>query len=318
LIEKIAMEHILCDLCGQDNYSIKYLKPDTYLWLNRFEYSIVKCKTCGLTYVNPRPTQESIAYFYPNNYYIGRDSSKQQDRYKKQIKFLPTLNNENILDIGCAKGDFLISLKKKYPAISVTGVDYFSDGVNSDEIVFIKKLLFDAELTHNYFHLITAWAVFEHLHEPMLYFQEVSKLLKSSGVFVFLVTNSNSLYGKLAYREDIPRHTYHFSEKTLMQYAEKTGLILEEVIYDDAIFDGRGCGTIKNFVRKLFSLSIEDVFHTKLNYIQRIVLKFGSLMDKIIFSAHWERKIRKSGIIIVKMRKKELFRIRKRSQKING
>jgi hypothetical protein len=37
-----------------------------------------------------------------------------------------------------------------------------------------------------------------------------------------------SCYGKHAYREDVPRHLYHFSKETLRLYAEKFGLKLRK------------------------------------------------------------------------------------------
>ena len=50
----------------------------------------------------------------------------------------------------------------------------------------------------------------------MQYFVKVSNVLVPGGKFIFLVTNSQSVYGKYAYKEDIPRHTYHF-DKILYQ-----------------------------------------------------------------------------------------------------
>src|SRR5437660_12675977 len=38
------------------------------------EFSVVRCRTCGLMRTNPRPDPESIAHFYPDEYGPYRDT----------------------------------------------------------------------------------------------------------------------------------------------------------------------------------------------------------------------------------------------------
>lgn len=167
--EKILLEHVDCDLCGENDYLVRYRKPDTWLWINQFEYPVVQCMNCGLVYVNPRPTQESMTQFYANNYHDNRDNDQSLERYKKQIEFIPTMTKESILDIGCARGDFLTFLKNKYPNVNVFGCDYYSDYVNDNRIDFKKASLPECNYADESFDIITAWAVFEHLHQPSVY-----------------------------------------------------------------------------------------------------------------------------------------------------
>lgn len=302
-MKTINLEHVPCNLCEEDNYSVVYRKPDAYTWMNQFEYPIVACNKCGLTYVNPRPTQISMSNFYPHNYHSNRDTESQKNRYKEQIKFLPKLSHENVLDIGCAQGDFLISLLEEYPNIKVTGLDYFSEKVNSEKIDFYKELIQNVKFKDNKFDLITAWAVIEHVHDPMTYFKEVSKLLSNNGHFVFLVTNSESLYGKKAYREDIPRHTYHFSKKTLERYAHETGMRIKDIQYTNTIFNGQGKGTFFHILRKFLNISFEAAYKKEVNIFKKAILKIGSSLDKLIFLYDWESRIKKSGIMVVTMEK---------------
>lgn len=299
----LILEHIKCDFCGCNEYHIRYRKPDTWLWLNQFEYPVVECKNCSLVYVNPRPTQDSMADFYVNEYHDNRDTEEFLKRYEYECEYLPKLTNENVLDIGCAKGDFLIFLKKKYPDISIYGIDYFSEHVNSDEIIFEQELLDESTYPDEFFDIITAWGVFEHLHTPSQYFKKVSKILKKGGKFIFLVTNSESFYGKKAFIEDIPRHTYHYSEKSLKNYANKFGFSMK-VQYDDQIWDGRGTGTFYHTLSSLFGVTWERRYFNQLNIFQKIAGNVGQFVDSIIFRTHWEVKKRRSGVIIVEFIKK--------------
>lgn len=302
--KNIILEHVSCDFCGCGEYKVRYRKPDTWLWLNQFEFPVVECANCGLVYVNPRPTQDSMSVYYPNNYHENRDSKEHLKRYLLQTEYLPKLTSEKVLDIGCARGDFLLFLKKSYPRIELYGVDFFSDKVNSDEILFISKLLPDCDFKDSEFDIITAWAVFEHLHKPSVYFQEVSRIIKKQGKFVFLVTNSESLYGKRAYVEDVPRHTYHFSEKALRNYAEKYGFEFTNLHYDDRFWDGRGKGTFFYAFQEILGVDWEKRYFQKLNLIQKGMGKVGSFLDELIFKNHWEAQRKRSGIIIAEFTKK--------------
>ncbi len=66
----MASEMIACNLCGSEQ---------TTPWLENRErgwgqFMIVRCDKCGLTFVNPRPTEESIAAYYPDEYYVYEET----------------------------------------------------------------------------------------------------------------------------------------------------------------------------------------------------------------------------------------------------
>lgn len=301
--ENIGLEYVACDLCGSGKYKTRYKKPDNWLWLNQFEYPVVECLDCGLVYVNPRPREEFLHLFYPAGYHASRDTAEHLKRYEMQSRFLPVLENEKILDIGCARGDFLIFLKNKYPGISTYGVDLYGDKINSEDIKFYKKDLMECNFNDEEFDIITAWAVFEHLYHPSGYFKEVSRILKKKGKFIFLVTNSESIYGRYAYCEDIPRHTYHYCEKTLRLYAYNYGFKFNKCIFDDSIFDGRGTGLFYNMLSGLAGLSWDDRHYNRITLFQKLFVSAGNLLDKIIFKYHWESYLRRSGIMIAEFEK---------------
>lgn len=300
----MLLEHVRCDLCGHEKYRVRYRKPDSWLWINQFEFPVVECSNCGLVYVNPRPTEQSMSVYYPDGYHDNRNSEEHRRRYRLQAEYLPPLKNEKVLDIGCARGDWLLFLKELYPDILLTGVDFYSTGVNSKEIAFFSKKLPDCGLEERSFDIITSWAVFEHLHGPGEYFAEVSRLLRAGGKFIFLVTNSESLYGRKAFAEDVPRHTYHFSEATLKQYATKFGMSMSQCFYDDRLFDGRGTGTFQYSLFFAAGGSWEGLYFGKVTRWQALALRIGEKLDRLVFRRHWEASRRRSGIIVVEFEKK--------------
>lgn len=302
-MEKFYLEHINCDLCGSAKYKTRYRKPDDWLFHTQFEFPVVECQNCGLVYLNPRPTQVSMSEFYPKDYHEDRNTEDHKRRYKNQLEYLPSLTNQVILDIGCARGDYLAYIKSVAPETTLVGVDYFSNKVDYDFIQFQQKLLPEANLDSNRFDLINAWAVFEHLHEPGSYFQEVNRLLKKGGKFIFLVTNSESLYGRKAYKEDIPRHTYHFSENSLNKYAKKFGFSSTEYYYETRFWDATGRGTFYHSFLQFIGSTYEKRHLYGMNKLEVKLARMGRKLDNLVFKGNWEADRRKSGILIAEFTK---------------
>jgi SAM-dependent methyltransferase len=298
------MEHVNCDFCGGNRYRVRYRKPDTWLWLTPFEYPVVECLACGLVYVNPRPTPQAMPLFYPADFFVGRDNAQFQKHYALQIKFIPPLTREKVLDIGCANGDWLNFLKKQYPDIHCVGLDIYPHHISFEHIEYFRQPLPECDFGGQSFDLITAWAVMEHLHQPGAYFAAVAKNLKKGGKFVFLVTNSESLYGRKAYKEDVPRHLYHFSEKILRLYAEKFGFDFSHIEFNDRIWDGRGQGTFYYGLMSLLGVDWETIHNKKVGLVRTQIGRIGHILDRIVFHTHWEAKRKASGIIICEFTKK--------------
>lgn len=294
----MQLEHVDCDLCGGRDYRVRYRKPDNWLRLNMFEFPVVECATCGLVYVNPRPTMASMAAFYPEGYHAGRDAAAFVRRYQAQQSMLPDLTGMNVLDVGCAQGDFLAYLLDAGQRFQAHGIDAFSSGVSDPRISFTRSTFRDTAYPSDHFDLVMSWAVFEHLHQPTAYFLEAARVLKPGGCLLILVTNADSLYGRAAHAEDVPRHTYHYSAGTLARYAEKAGLRLAKLEFDDRIFDGRGTGTFRMLAGRLAGFTWEKLMRNELRLHQRLAMTLGRALDYVCFSGHWEAKLRRSGIMI--------------------
>jgi|TARA_Y100000310_G_scaffold344180_1_gene455570 SAM-dependent methyltransferase len=242
--------------------------------------------------------------FYPDGYHHGRDTIEHTRRYKIQSDMLPSLGDTKVLDVGCANGDFLNYLLQEGNDFEAHGLDAHAQGTVNEKIVFEKGTLPNGVYAADSFDVVMAWAVFEHLHSPMQYFAEASRILKSRGLLIILVTNSNSIYGRFAYAEDVPRHTYHFSRKTLIAYGERNELEMVDLDHRDDIFDGRGMGCFNFLLGRAVGLTWKKIMSNEISTVQQAFRRIGSLIDRMIFSWHWESKMGISGIMIATYRKK--------------
>jgi hypothetical protein len=104
------LEYVNCIICGKDDTKLVFKARDRWFDLPG-EFNIVKCKHCGLVYLNPRPTKKSISFYYPEGYEPHKSSQPSQWKRKLWKAYINlfgqdpySLNNlpkGRVLDIGC-------------------------------------------------------------------------------------------------------------------------------------------------------------------------------------------------------------------------
>lgn len=67
---ELQIEHVRCNLCGSDEPELLFSGVERRFGLDG-SFDVVRCKHCGLVYVNPRPTAASLAYYYPSETYYA-------------------------------------------------------------------------------------------------------------------------------------------------------------------------------------------------------------------------------------------------------
>jgi SAM-dependent methyltransferase len=241
------MEVVNCNLCGSDQFSLIYRKPDLGLFRSRacgcepYEwFDVVECNNCGLGFVNPRPTRSEISRYYPREFfqYFHDQSSFHQKRYAAEAMFLTGIVHGSqparLLDIGCASGAFPRFMRAR--GWYVEGVEVADAADPITDFPVHRGEFPGVSLDAPSYDAITAWAVLEHVHDPGAHFRKVGRLLRPGGHFVFLVTNFDSISSRYLFLEDVPRHLYFFTQKTVSLYLELAGLKLERAVYGKSIY----------------------------------------------------------------------------------
>lgn len=237
-----CLETVNCNLCGSGDYRKVYEMPDRKFFREDF-FTIVECKACGLGFVNPRPTLREIQNYYPAKYYQNPPTKSHERyldrRFSAEASFLKPLENgegcKRLLDVGCGNGDF--------PRFMIARGGWKVEGVEvaeaaqpiADFRVYTQE--FDKIPVHEpCYDAVTAWAVMEHVHDPMAYFQKAGQVVKRGGLFVLLVQNFESVASRYLFCEDVPRHLYFFTRGTIKQYLENTGFTLEKEVNGRKIY----------------------------------------------------------------------------------
>jgi SAM-dependent methyltransferase len=248
------METVKCNLCGSDNYRVIYSMPDARYFLDDW-FNVVECVNCGLGFVNPRPTISEISGYYPSHFYDDFDHNRDYHltRYSAEAKFLPPIASGEqrlLLDLGCANGDFPRFMQQL--GWEVEGVEVSPNAKPISDFKVYKEEFKSIPVYGPRYDAITAWAVMEHVHDPMAYFKKASQLLKFGGLFIFLVTNFKSISSRFLFLEDIPRHLYFFTEETVREYLANCGFDLIQVDYSNKIYSMRPVNFLRYYLYRFF------------------------------------------------------------------
>jgi SAM-dependent methyltransferase len=249
-------EMVKCNLCGRDDARLLFRLRDYRLRVDDLEWNTVRCRSCGLGYLNPRPTVEEVGRYYPSDYFIRRGALIQ--RYRRLAAYVPGQQGR-LLDIGTARGDFLLVMRDR--GWDVTGIEP-AEEANNPHGLPIHRMRFpeSCDLPPSSYDVVTAWAVFEHLHDPLEAFRVCNELLRPGGRLIVQVPNLRSIHSRWAMQEDVPRHLYFFSPRTLRGYANRVGLELKRVAHTTDLFGGSGRGVLRLALVRAWRGSTADYF----------------------------------------------------------
>jgi len=239
------VEYVNCNVCDIDNTEFLFSKKDKFR-ISDADFNIVRCRNCGLLYINPRPTEEEIVKFYPDTY-SWKETLKADSYFTQVIRRLEKiyryhllnyevnkvlrhteLKSGKVLDIGCGTGDRLEVFRRR--GFDVYGVEVSSSARYAREhlnLNVVEGNLFKAHYPDNFFDIATMYNVLEHLHRPKEMLQEVNRIVKKDGFLVIQVPNTDSLqfkrYGKRWSAFDVPRDLFYFNPQILSGLLKKTG-----------------------------------------------------------------------------------------------
>lgn len=224
-------EFVNCPLCNRNNYTQKY-RIGTW--------TVVQCDDCGFVYVNPRLQKKELLKIYRDNYFdntnVGyfhykENQELRQKNFQRWIDdashFVPTGENVNALDIGCAAGYCLEVFKTK-------GWKPFGIELNTEYAGHLQQTgykVYDSPFLEISFEetysVITLFDVVEHLTDLQEHFIKLHSILENDGAVILITPDYNSLQrsllGKKWFQFKPIEHINYFSLTTLEKLIASTG-----------------------------------------------------------------------------------------------
>lgn len=235
------MQQTLCDLCGADDTTTLYVDA---AWRHPVPagMAFVRCRRCGLMYLNPRPDPDEIAAYYPAEYAPFRSAIEDERhglmRWMRRRKLVQRRRlverysgrmRGRILDVGCATGLFLHEMASAgWQAAGVELVPHAAEYARAHfGLDVFSGQLAQAPFGPATFDVVTFWDVLEHTFSPTQELALAARLLGPGGLVAINVPNWRSidrrLFGPHWIGFDPPRHLYVFTEHTLTAMLHKAG-----------------------------------------------------------------------------------------------
>lgn len=120
-------------------------------------------------------------------------------RIKKILKILSVLQKKskgNILDIGCLSGVLLSKTRKSW---NKYGTDIINKPMNFSKDYFYKRGNVEQKIPFedNFFDIVIAGEVIEHLYDTDNFLKEITRILKSGGHLIITTPNLASLLNRM-------------------------------------------------------------------------------------------------------------------------
>ncbi len=256
------METIDCPLCGSSRHRVVYERLDHTHYVVERHFRVVRCRACGMAFVNPRPTRDEIEAFYPPDFYEADLRPEELLRQKQETlqargRLLQGLRPGRLLDIGCQKGEFMHWMRER--GWQVQGVEFSDRAPNLFGLPIFRGRLEEAQFAPESFDLITLWAVLEHMHDPVDTLRRVAALLRRQGRAFVLVPNFRSLPARIMRHDDVPRHLVMFTPRTLARAAAVAGLQVRRTLFSDDIFSGSTRGLLNFLLKSAFGEPYDEI-----------------------------------------------------------
>lgn len=227
------METVDCPVCGPGPSEPVTVARDLNLG-GPGSFRVVRCRLCGLMYLNPRPTPEALASYYPSQYWApppaGVKNLSVEAGIERAVQALRRLGRGGrVLDVGCGVGvlaAYLVQL-----GFDVVGIEPAEHACRAARSQFALQVhqgtLHDVSLAPGTFDAVTFFDVLEHLPDPVADLRAARALLKPGGVVAAKVPNAASFQARLLrrwwYWLDAPRHLFHFTPATLTRVLRAAG-----------------------------------------------------------------------------------------------
>ena len=219
------------------------------------EFTVVRCRACGLMRTTPRPTPAAIGFYYPSHYgpyastrvaaegappAAAKTQGGKLRRWIREAKthILPPVGPGRLLEVGCGAGSFMHGLALQ--GWEVEGLEYSPEAAEAARALGYQVQVGALETAMDPdrpYDLVVGWMVVEHLHDPIGALAKLARWTRPGGWLALSTPDAGSLEFKLFrdawYALHLPNHLYLFSADSLGRVLVSAGWRLERVFWHD-------------------------------------------------------------------------------------
>lgn len=209
--------------------------------------TLVKCNKCGMVSANMEIGEAELKAIYNSNYFKGEeyldyvaDKTVIQKNFSKRMKKITRVEDKKItaLEIGCAYGFFGEIFTMRFKDGEYQGVDIVKEAIDYGKKNFDLDLILEDYLDHTFnkeFSHAFMWDVIEHLPDPDLFIQKISKEIMPLGELHITTGDMGGWLPRLQKNKwrmiHPPTHLHYFNKKSLSLLLEKNGFKVKKIYY---------------------------------------------------------------------------------------
>jgi len=191
--DRTKFSKINCPACGNNEPEIQF---------DKMGFSYVQCPECETLFVSPRPAYHDLmkiyvdspsTKFWVNDFFLPMAEVRREKIFQPRAQFIadrfPDIKHGRMADIGAGFGLFLEEMKVLWPASDIVAIEPSLDMAKicrDKGLPVLESTLEDVDQRER-FDLMTAFELFEHLHDPIPFLEKVHNLLNPGG-YVFITT----------------------------------------------------------------------------------------------------------------------------------
>ncbi len=231
-----------CPGCGDPGVRTLFRARDRLYRTTDKNFLVVECKNCRLIRLEPRPSLQELALYYPDEYWYAPQAdaaSQLEEAYRRfvlrdHVNFVMRAVEDSgekglLLDVGCGGGLLLRMLRER--GLAVLGLETSLPAATSawkrNGVAVVCGDLSKSPIERGTCAAVTMFHVLEHLHDPVSYLRSARDLLVPGGRLVVQVPNASCwqflMFGEHWNGVDVPRHLVNYRERDLESLLEYCG-----------------------------------------------------------------------------------------------
>jgi len=237
--DRSAFMKINCPACGN---------TESVSQFHKMGFSYVQCGKCETLFVSPRPAYHDLmkiyvdspsTRFWVTDFFLPMAEVRREKIFKPRAEFIaesfPGIRSGRMADIGGGFGLFLEELKNLWPESDIVAIEpsYDMAKICRDKRLKVLESTLEDVDPEERFDLMTAFELFEHLHDPLSFVGKTCNLLNPGG-YLFLTTLNGlgfdiQILWEQAKSVFPPHHLNFFNPRSMKILLERNGFEIIEI-----------------------------------------------------------------------------------------